>query len=113
MPGRLVDAPVEPFTAEWRAGWLGPRKLAMLTTSLRDPSRFVAYGTDGRIAFRVEGSLGADLKRFTDRMAIDGAELLLPPYTALASSPGQISFPDPLTVQRCFDMRLRLGGAAA
>jgi hypothetical protein len=111
MSGRVFDIPVEPFSADWRVAWRGKRRLAMLTSSLRDPSRFVAYGTDGFVVFRVEGSWATDLAPFRARMAADGVEFLLPPHTALAFPPGQITFPDPLTVQGCFDARL--GGAAA
>jgi hypothetical protein len=111
MSNRIADAPPEVFTVSWRAPWRGPRRYAMLTSSLGDPGRFVAYGTDGYMAFRVEGSWRADLSRFVARMAIDGVELIPPPHTALVFSPEQLTFPDPVTVQRCFD--LRMGRAAA
>lgn len=111
MSSRIVDATLETFTHSWRAPWRGPRRYAMLTSCLGDPGRFVAYGTDGFIAFRVEGSWRGDLTRFVARMAVDGVELLPPPHTALVFSADQLTFPDPLTVQRCFDARL--GQAAA
>jgi hypothetical protein len=112
VPARLADAPLEAFTPAWRVGWLGLNRYAMLTSSLEDPSRFVAYGTDGSVAFRVEGLWRADLSSFVARMAIDGVELLAPPHTTLAPPPGQTTFPDSLTVQRCFDARLGTGAAA-
>lgn len=112
MPARIADAPLETFTSTWRVGWVGQHRYAMLTSSLADPSRFIAYGTDGVTAFRVEGSWRADLSRFVGRMAIDGVELLPPPLTTLAPPPGQPSFPDPLAVQRCFDARREAGVAA-
>jgi len=111
MSSRIADATLETFSTSWRAGWRGQRRYAMLTSLLGDPGRFVAYGTDGFIAFRVEGSWRADLARFVARMAIDGVELIPPPHTALEFAPDQLTFPDALTVQRCFDARL--GRAAA
>ncbi|HEY8211063.1 MAG TPA: hypothetical protein VIG99_26450 [Myxococcaceae bacterium] len=111
MSGRIVDVPVETFTMDWCVAWRGPRRFAMLTSSLGDPSHFIAYGTDGSVAFRVEGSWRVDLSFFMGRMAADGVELLPPPPTARAFPPGHITFPDPLTVQRCFDARL--GAVAA
>lgn len=111
MTGRIIDISLEPFSADWRIAWRGVRRLAMLTSSLADPSRFVAYGTDGFVAFRVEGCWRTDLAAFRTRMELDHVELLSPPLTALAFPPGQTTYPDPLTVQRCFDARL--GGVAA
>src|SRR5258707_15224674 len=105
MSSRIVDASVETFRHSWRAPWRGPRRFAMLTSFLGDPGRFVAYGTDGYIAFRVEGSWRADLSRFVARMAVDGVELIPPPHSALALEPDQLTFPDPVTVQACFDAR--------
>src|SRR4051812_12490006 len=111
MSSRIADATLETFSTSWRAGWRGPRRYAMLTSSLGDPGRFVAYGTDGFVAFRVEGAWRADLSLFVARMAIDGVELIPPPHTALAFAPDQLTFPDPATVQRMFDARM--GRAAA
>ncbi|HVE84775.1 MAG TPA: hypothetical protein VND93_18090 [Myxococcales bacterium] len=112
MASRITDARLDTFDAGWRAGWRGDRRLVMLTSSLADPSRFVAYGTDGYIAFRVEGGWRADLTAFLSRMDADGAELLPPPHVALARpATEQLTFPDSHTVQRCFD-RVLFGHAA-
>jgi len=108
----VAEAPLETFSITWRVGWRGQHRYAMLTSSLSDPAQFIAYGTDGLVAFRVQGSWRADLSRFMDRMAVDGVELLPPPHTTLATPPGQPSYPDPLTVQRCFDLRRPAGVAA-
>jgi len=109
----VAEAPLEEVSASWRVAWRGLNRYAMLTSSLTDPSRFVAYGTDGHVAFRVQGSWRADLARFMSRMAIDGVEVLPPPHTTLAPPPGQPTYPDPLTVQRCFDARRPAGAASA
>src|SRR5258707_9519524 len=98
MSSRIVDASVETFRHSWRAPWRGPRRFALLTSFLGDPGRFVAYGTDGHIAFRVEGSWRADLSRFLARLAVDGGELIPPPHPPPALQPGQPPFPDPLTL---------------
>jgi hypothetical protein len=111
MSSRIADATLETFSSSWRVPWRGPLRFAMLTSCLGDPGRFVAYGTDGYIAFRVEGSWRVDLARFVARMAVEGVALLPPPHTALAFEADQLTFPDLLTVQRCFDARL--GKAAA
>jgi hypothetical protein len=104
----VFDTPVEPFTPSWRAGWKGQRRYAMLTSSLADPGRFVAYGADGVITFRVEGRWRGDLSLFMARMVVDGVELIPPPPSSIARPPGQPTFPDPRTVQFC--LAARLGG---
>lgn len=111
MSSRLANAPLEIFCASWRPNWRGPHRVAMLTASLADPRRFVAYGTDGFTAFRVEGTWFADLKPFLDLVDLAGAELVPPPSNGAALMIGEPTFPDLLTVQCCFDAML--GKAAA
>jgi hypothetical protein len=112
MSSRVADARVDTFSASWRADWRGPHRFVMLTSSLSDPGRFVAYGTDGHVSFRVEGSWGMDLSRFLARLDEEGVELVPPPQPSLATPPGQPTFPDPLTVQRCLDARVGRSVAA-
>lgn len=109
MPACVAEAPLETFSASWRVGWRGQHRLAMLTSSLADPSQFIAYGTDGQVAFRVQGRWRADLSRFMNRMAMDEVEVLPPPLITLAPPPGQPSYPDPFAVQRCFNARMGAG----
>lgn len=112
MTSRIASARAHLYDETWRAGWRGPRRFAMLTSSLRDPGRFVAYGTDGYIAFRVEGSWRTDLSSFLARLDADGVELIPPPHVTLARPPGQPTFPDPATVQHCLDARVGWSAAA-
>jgi hypothetical protein len=112
MTSRIANARVDAYSHSWRPGWRGSSRFVMLTSSLLDAGRFVAYGTDGFIAFRVEGSWRRDLSSFLAQMDADGVELIPPPHVALALPSGHPTYPDPITVQRCLDARVGMGAAA-
>jgi len=113
LPDTQDQAGPEAYDASWRAPWLSPmRRFVMLTSSLEDPGHFVAYGTDGYVSFRVEGSWRTDLSPFLAKMDADGAELVPPPHVTLAMPAGQPTFPDPVTVRHCLEARVGRNAAA-
>jgi hypothetical protein len=112
LPDTEEQSGPETYCAAWRAHWRSLRRFVMLTSSLKDPGRFVAYGTDGCVSFQVEGSWRTDLSPFLAKMDADGAELVPPPHVTLAMPAGQPTFPDPVTVRHCLQARVGRNAAA-
>lgn len=107
MSSCVVDAELEVFSACWRPRWRGSRRLVMLTSSVLNPRLFVAYGTDGMTAFRVEGAWRSDLVPFLALMDAEGAELMAPPRPGMSTPRVRRgTYPGARTVQRSFDEAL-------
>ena len=70
---RFDETALEQFSSSqltpWTPPWQGSRKLFMVTFQFDRREQFIAYGTDGSVAFRVQGSVETDLAAFREIMA--------------------------------------------
>lgn len=110
MSNRLSDAPVAAFSASWQPPWTGQNRLAMVSDLESDPSQFVAYGTDGAAAFRVQGSKSEHQAAFADLMQSEGATVL-PPCGEAPQRSGEViinppTIPSCNSVQQTFDQQM-------